>query len=148
MSLGLERFLARLGIAPFDAENELHKLLFEALKDAERESHMERLIITRGVLSRAHHDAGTAMGVAQAKHDRTVRDVKLAQLEAGASVSLAMARAEQKAADDRTNMLDAQALWRSVKEFLRTVDKDIDKTRSEGVDARQQRAAETYGSQL
>ena len=38
----LERFLARLGIAPFDAENELHQLLFDALKDADRETHIER----------------------------------------------------------------------------------------------------------
>lgn len=141
----LERFLARLGIAPLDHGNELHQLLFDALKDADRETHMERLIITRGVLSRAHADAGTAMSKAQAKHDETVRDVKLAQIEAGASVSLAVARAEKEAAAHRTQMLDAQALWRSVKEFLRTVDKDIDKTRSEGVDARQQRAVETFG---
>lgn len=144
----LERFLARLGIAPFDPGNELHALLFDALKDADRETHMERLIITRGVLARAHADAGTAMGKAQAKHDETVRDVKLAEIESGATVSLAVAKAEKAAASDRTNMLDAQALWRSVKEFLRTVDKDIDKTRSEGVDARQMRAAETYGGQL
>lgn len=141
----LERFLARLGIAPFDHGNELHQLLFDALKDADRETHMERLIITRGVLSRVHRDAGTAMGVAQAKHDETVRDVKLAQLEVGATVSLATAKAEKAAAGHHTDMLDAQALWRSVKEFLRTVDKDIDKTRSEGVDARQQRAVETFG---
>lgn len=143
----LERFLARLGIAPFDPENELHQLLFDALKDADRETHMERLIITRGVLARAHADSGTAMGKAAAKHDEIVRDVKVKEIEGGATVSLANARAEKAAASHHTDMLDAQALWRSVKEFLRTVDKDIDKTRSEGVDARQQRAAETYGGQ-
>lgn len=141
----LERFLARLGIAPFDPDNELHQLLFDALKDAATETHMERLIITRGVLARAHADSGTAMGKAQAKHDEVFRDTKLSELEAGSTVSLATAKAEKAAAAHHTDMLDAQALWRSVKEFLRTVDKDIDKTRSEGVDARQQRAAETYG---
>ena len=60
----LERFLARLGIAPFDSGNVLHRLLYAALEDARGVSHMERLIITRGVLSRAHADAATAMGKA------------------------------------------------------------------------------------
>lgn len=143
----LERFLARLGIAPFDAENELHQLLFDALKDADRETHMERLIITRGVLARAHANAGTAMGKATANYETSFKSVKRAQVEAGKSVAAATVIAEDEAQKHRTDMLDAQALWRSVKEFLRTVDKDIDKTRSEGVDARQQRAAETYGGQ-
>lgn len=141
----LERFLARLGIAPFDPENELHQLLFDALKDADRETHMERLIITRGVLSRAHSDAATAVGKARASYEATLKAKKADAVTEGKSVAVATVLADAEAQAHRTDMLDAEALWRSVKEFLRTVDKDIDKTRSEGVDARQMRAAETYG---
>ncbi len=141
----LERFLARLGITPFDHGNELHQLLYDALKDADRETHIERLIITRGVLARAHEDAATAVGSARAKYETTLRTVKRDRVVEGKSVSAATVIAEADAQEHRNQMHEAEALWRSVKEFLRTVDKDIDKTRSAGADARQMRAAETYG---
>lgn len=143
----LERFLARLGIAPFDRENELHRLLFDALKDADRETHMERLIITRGVLARAHEDAATAVGSARAKYETVLRSHKRECIEEGLAVGKAAILADDAAQEHRNQMHDAEALWRAVKEHLRTVDKDIDKTRSDAVDARQMRAAETYGGQ-
>ena len=144
----LERFLARLGIAPFDAENELHLLLFDALKDADRETHIERLIITRGVLARAHEDAATAVGSARTKYETTLKAKKAEAVIEGKSVAVANVLADVEAQEFRNQMHEAEALWRSVKEFLRTVDKDFDKTRSVGADARQQRAAETRGGQL
>lgn len=143
--MNILRFLARLGITPFDRSNELHARLGEALEDAGRESHMERLIITRGVLARAHEDAALAVGKARAMYETTLRGVKRDQVVAGKSVAAATVIAEADAQTHRNTMHEAEALWRGVKEHLRTVDKDIDKTRSDAVDARQQRAAETYG---
>jgi hypothetical protein len=141
----LERFLARLGIAPFDLSNELHKLLWDALKDAGHEPQMEKLIITRGVLARAHQDAVAAVGVARSKYETTLKERKRAQIEAGRSVSAATVIADADAQPHRNQMHEAEALWRGLKEHLRTVDKDIDKTRSDAVDARQMRSVETYG---
>lgn len=143
----LERFLARLGITPFDQANELHARLWEALKDAAHESHMERLIITRGVLARAHEDAALAVGKARALYETRLRTVKRDAVVDGKSATAAGIIAEAEAQEHRNTMHEAEALWRAVKEHLRTVDKDIDKTRSDGVDARQMRAAETYGGQ-
>jgi len=141
----LERFLARLGITPFDRSNELHVLLWKALKDAGHEPHMEKLIITRGVLARAHEDAATAVGTARAKYETTLKAKKAETVTEGKSVAVATVLADADAQDHRNQMHDAEATWRGLKEHLRTVDKDIDKTRSDAVDARQQRAAETYG---
>jgi hypothetical protein len=141
----LERFLARLGITPFDRSNELHARLWDALEDAGREPHMEKLIITRGVLARAHEDAATAVGSARAKYETTLRTVKRDSVEAGKSASAAAIIADADAQEHRNRMHEAEALWRGLKEHLRTVDKDIDKTRSDAVDARQMRSAETYG---
>lgn len=141
----LERFLARLGIAPFDMANDLHVDLFAALKDADRETHMERLIITRGVLARAHAAAATNVGSARAKYETTLRDTTKAGVEDGRSVAAAGVIAAAKAQEHRNRMHEAEAAWRGVKEHLRTVDKDIDKTRSDAVDARQMRSAESYG---
>jgi len=141
----LERFLARLGIAPFDHGNQLHAHLFDALKDADRESHMERLIITRGVLGRFHGDAATAMGVATSKYETVLTDTAAAEVEAGRSVSAADRIAAAKAQVHRNTMLQAQAAWRGLKEHLRTVDRDMDRARSVGADERQMRTAETYG---
>ncbi|TLF33261.1 hypothetical protein [Microbacterium sp. 5K110] len=141
----LERFIARLGIAPFDPGNALHADLFDALKDAAGESHMERLIITRGVLGRAHAAAATTVGTARSKYETTLKERKRAEVEAGRSVSAATVIADADAQPHRNRMHEAEAAWRGVKEHLRTVDKDIDKTRSDAVDARQMRTAETYG---
>ncbi|MGF3055643.1 hypothetical protein [Microbacterium sp. YY-01] len=143
----LERFLARLGITPLDRNNELHARLWEALKDTGHETHMERLILTRGVLSRAHEDAALAVGKTRALYETKLRTVKRAQTDAGKSGVAATAVAEAEAQHYRNQMHEAEAWWRGVKEHLRTVDKDIDKTRSDLVDARQMRAAETYGGQ-
>lgn len=143
----LERFLARLGITPLNLENELHARLFDALKDAGNETHMERLIITRGVLARAHEDAATAVGKARASYETTLRTVKRDQVIEGKSATAAGVIAEADAQEHRNRMHEAEAWWRSVKEYLRTVDKDIDKTRSDVVDARQMRAVEMQGGQ-
>lgn len=143
----LERFLARLGITPLDRSNELHARLWEALKDAGHESHMEKLIITRGVLSRAHEDAATAVGKTRSLYETTLKAKKAEAVTAGKSVAVATVLADAEAQHYRTDMHEAEAVWRGLKEHLRTVDKDIDKTRSDAVDARQQRAAETYGGQ-
>lgn len=141
----LERFLARLGITPLDMSNELHARLFDALKDAVHETHMERLIITRGVLARAHADAATAVGVTRSKYETTLHDAVEAALEEGKSIGVADRIGAAKSQPHRNDMHDAEALWRGLKEHLRTLDKDIDKTRSDAVDARQMRAVETYG---
>jgi len=141
----LERFLARLGIAPFDPGNALHADLFDALKDADRETHMERLIITRGVLARAHAAAAINVGTSRAKYETALRDTTKTEVEGGRSVAAAHVIASAAAQEHRNRMHEAEAAWRGVKEHLRTVDKDIDKTRSDVVDARQMRAAETYG---
>lgn len=141
----LERFLARLGITPFDRSNELHARLWEALKDAGHLPHMEKLIITRGVLARAHEDAASAVGTSRAKYETTLKAKKADAVTEGKSVAVATVLADAEAQPHRNLMHDAEATWRGVKEHLRTVDKDIDKTRSDAVDARQMRAAETYG---
>lgn len=141
----LERFLARLGIAPFDQSNELHARLWDALKDAGHEPQMEKLIITRGVLARAHQDAAAAVGVTRAKYETTLHEAVAAALEDGKSIGAADRIGAAKAQSHRNDMHQAEALWRGLKEHLRTVDKDIDKTRSDAVDARQMRSVETYG---
>ena len=142
----LERFLARLGITPLDRSNELHARLWEALKDAGHEPHMERLIITRGVLARAHEDAAAAVGKARALYETTLRTVKRDAVLEGKPATAATIIAEAEAQPHRNTMHEAEALWRGLKEHLRTVDKDIDKTRSDAVDARQMRSVETYGA--
>ncbi len=119
----LERFLARLGIAPFDPGNALHADLFDALKDAAGESHMERLIITRGVLGRAHAAATINFASSRAKYEMTLRDTTKAEVEGGRSVAAAGVFAAAKAQEHRNRMHEAEAAWRGVKEHLRTVDK-------------------------
>lgn len=143
----LERFLARLGITPFDRSNELHARLWEALKDAGHLPHMEKLIVTRGVLARAHEDAASAVGSTRAKYETTLKAKHAELVEGGKSAAAAKVIADNEAQSHRNQMHDAEATWRGLKEHLRTVDKDIDKTRSDAVDARQMRAAETYGGQ-
>lgn len=141
----LERFLARLGIAPFDPSNQLHADLFDALKDAAGESHMERLIITRGVLARAHAAAAVNVGRERAKYETALKSRKRDAVVEGKSIAAATVIADAEAQEHRNRMHEAEAAWRGVKEHLRTVDKDIDKTRSDAVDARQMRSAESYG---
>lgn len=141
----LERFLARLGITPLDMSNELHARLFDALKDAGHEKHMERLIITRGVFARAHEDAAAAVGKARAMYETTLRTVKRDAVLEGKAATAATIIAEADAQPHRNTMHEAEAAWRGVKEHLRTIDKDIDKTRSDAVDARQMRSVETFG---
>lgn len=146
---GLERFLARLGITPLDVDgNELHRRLRDALIDAEYASHTERLVIVRGVLARAHEDAALAVGAARAKYETTLKQRRAALVLEGKSVSAATVIAEGEAQEHRNVMHDAEATWRSVKEYLRTVDKDFDRARSDQADQRQLGRVESLGGGL
>lgn len=139
------QFLARLGVTPLDGDNELHVRLVEALSTTGHVTHYERLLVTRGVLSAAHADLATGMGVAKAKYETSFKSTRAALVTDGKSVAAATVVADDAAQEYRTAFLDAEASWRAVKEFLRTVDADIDKTRSGQVDARHMNDAASRG---
>lgn len=144
---GLELFLARLGISPLDVDgNALHRALRDALLDAGGATHTERLVLVRGVLAREHESANAAMGSAQARYETTLKTTRGSLVEEGKAVASATAIAEAKAQDHRNEFLAAQAWWRSVKEYLRTVDKDFDRARSDQADARQGNHVASYGA--
>lgn len=148
-SAPLAQFLARLGITPLDVDNnELHYRLAFALKDAGATSHTERLVLVRGVLSAAHEDAALAVGAARAKYETTLKTVKADLVTEGKSVAAATVIAEGQAQTHRNDMHAAEAHWRAVKEYLRTVDKDFDRARSDQADARQGNHVGTHGGGL
>ena len=141
----MTRFLARLGVTPLDEDNELHVRLVGALSTTGHEPHYERLLVTRGVLSAAYGDLSIVMGAARAKYEKSLKSQRAQYVRGGLSVSAATAIAEGDAQDLRTGFLEAEALWRGVRELLRTVDADIDKTRSGQVDARHMNDAASRG---
>ena len=139
-------FLERLGLAPLDVDgNELHYRLAWVLRDAGALSHTERLVIVRGVLSAAHDIASNEMSKAKAKYETTLKTVKADLVTVGKSVAAATVIAEGQAQTHRNDMHAAEAHWRAVKEYLRTVDKDFDRARSDQADARQGNHVGTYG---
>lgn len=142
-------FLERLGLAPLDVDgNELHYRLAWALREAGALSHTERLVIVRGVLSAAQEEAATAVGVARAKYETVLKTRRAELVTGGKSVSAATVIAEGEAQEHRNTMHAAEAVWRSVKEYLRTVDKDFDRARSDQADARQGNHVGSYGGGL
>lgn len=148
-SAAMVAFLERLGLAPLDlGGNELHYRLAWALREAGGLSHTERLVIVRGVLSSAHECAALAVGAARAKYETMLKNVKADLVTEGKSVAAATVIAEGQAQEHRNDMHAAEAHWRAVKEYLRTVDKDFDRARSDQADARQGNHVGTYGGGL
>lgn len=143
---GFVAYMARFGITPLDIDgNELHARLWDALRDVKGVSATEMLVLVLGALSAAHEDAATAMGAAQAKYETTLETVQAQAVEEGRSAQAAVILAKAAAREHRNEFLAAQAWWRSVKQYIRTVEKDFDRARSDQADARQGNHVASYG---